>query len=159
MFELLQRWLARYARSSWAPRRIGTVAAVLALLVVAVVVTAVIAGGGSNSRSRTAAHVPIDTTGSPATFVRDVLLASYSGDAADVCAQLTPQALAQLALSLGCCPQPQSREFLRGTLRATTSHVLSLGGKESRPGHHDSPATEGWPSAMLAFGGTHAMRV
>ena len=102
MFELLQRWLARYARSSWAPRRIGTVAAVLALLVVAAVITAASAGGGSNSRFGTAAHVHIDTSGSPATFVRGVLLASYSGDAADACAQLTPQALAQLGGAQQC---------------------------------------------------------
>ena len=102
MFELLQRWLVRYARSSWAPRRIGTVAAVLALLVAAVVVNAAVAGGGSNSRSRTAAHVHVDATGSPAIFVRDVLLASYSGDVADACAQLTPQALAQLGGAQKC---------------------------------------------------------
>ncbi|MGB0096146.1 MAG: hypothetical protein WBP81_26870, partial [Solirubrobacteraceae bacterium] len=50
---------------------------------------------GYCSGSGPATHVHIDTTGSPATFVRDVLLASYSGDAADACAQLSLQALAQ----------------------------------------------------------------
>ncbi len=78
------------ARLAWKkPPTIVLIAAVPIVLVLAVLVTPLVASRGGQ-------HASIDATGSPAVFVRDVLAASYSGDAVGACAQFTPAALAQV---------------------------------------------------------------